>query len=160
MGLGLALHRDRAGWRVEITPELLNQRLAGLGVLNDQLPVGNGIGEFGQSVAARQQQHDQFVIDLDLVGPHAIQHALDHMSERHHMVQTEEARRALDGVSRTEDGVHRFEPVLRLFQAQQGRFHLGQQLTAFGNESLQCGFEVHARFLPQAAVGMTRGSPK
>ena len=73
------------------------------------------------------------------------------------MVQPEEARRALDGVGRSEDGVHRFEPVLRLFQAQQGRFHLGQQLTAFGNESLQCGFEVHARLLPQAAVGMTRG---
>ena len=67
---------------------------------------------------------------------------------------------SLDGVGRSEDGVHRFpNSVLRLFQAQQGRFHLGQQLTAFGNESLQCGFES-MRAPASSGGGDDQGSPK
>ena len=88
LGLGLALHRDRAGWRVEITPELLNQRLAGLGVLNDQLPVGNGIGE---SSVSRSQQDSNNTTSSSSIRTLSARTRSSTRSrphgERHHMVQ-------------------------------------------------------------------------
>ena len=101
-------------------------------------------------VATGEQQRDQVTRQLHLAAPDRVEDRLDHMGERHHMVQVEETGRPLDGVGGAEDGVDGLGEISGRLDLEQAALHVLEHLAALDDEGLNEVVEVHE---PVAAAG-------
>ncbi len=161
------------GCGAEASIEALEKAFAGLAYASERrLPVvgGEAVQKRRHVVAAAEQQGDEPAIDGSAARTDLLQQAFHRMGELHDRVEVERSRRPLDGVGRAEDRGDRLGVLRRLFQPQQGVFHVAQQLAALDDVGLLNDRHAHERLLVarDLAAGAffrfrgetTTGSPK
>jgi hypothetical protein len=129
-----------------------------LGVFGD---CGNQVGDM---VLAGEQQTDQIAVELQFAVAQAIEDILDDVCETHHLVKTEQAAGALDGMRAAKKGIQVVFQAAAVLCTQQDCLHLGEEFPGLFHEGSECLREVfggvaHGMFLADSVAEMNRGSP-
>src|SRR5690606_9517007 len=114
--------------------------------------------QHGDMIAAAQQQLGQLRGKRQLLCTQPVEDVLDDMGEADHMLQPEDARRALDGVHAAEQRVQELRLARGCLQLEQDALHVGQHLPTFVEKSVEDLIEIH-RAGSWLAAGISTGSP-
>lgn len=108
--LGSGLRQFAIGERFELLDELTAAPPV------DAAAVAGGIGQIGEHIRRPQHDFQNVLSGFQPVGSNAVERRFEYMREGDEIVEPESAGATLDGMDRTENGIHRFRVAIAVIE--------------------------------------------